>query len=386
MHASIRADARDSKRSRRGLHDPDRPARGRRHHRLGQHHPGARPSRGRRHRSAWATPTPTTATAQLIHDKLADKVRGPRRHGHPRRLGRDGPGDPQPRPARRRLDGDLRRRCGLWDLKADLLDLPLVTLLGGRDRRAGLRQRRLHVLLRTSKLQEQLGGWAEEGIPRVKMKIGTPSRRTTASACRAARKAIGDDVELFVDANGASTASRRIGVRRSRAVRRVGRRLVRGTGFRRRPGRVAPAARPGPGAAWTSRPASTATTCRYFRRMLEAGAVDVLQADATPLRRDHRLSAGRRAVRPSCLALSAHCARRCTCTPAAPSCRCGTWSISTTTPASSRCCSTALSTRRRASASRPVAAGHGAGVQARRRRALSRLEKLDAAPREESHD
>ena len=60
------------------------------------------------------------------------------------------------------------------------------TLLGAaRDAVAGLRQRRLHVLLRTSGSQQQLGGWVEQGIPRVKMKIGThPARRPEPRARR----------------------------------------------------------------------------------------------------------------------------------------------------------------------------------------------------------
>jgi L-alanine-DL-glutamate epimerase-like enolase superfamily enzyme len=53
-------------------------------------------------------------------------------------------------------------------------------------------------------LAEQLRGWVEAGIPRVKIKLGRepdldPERLSVA------RRTIGDDVELFVDANGAFT-------------------------------------------------------------------------------------------------------------------------------------------------------------------------------------
>jgi L-alanine-DL-glutamate epimerase-like enolase superfamily enzyme len=48
----------------------------------------------------------------------------------------------------------------------------------------------------------QLAGWVEQGIPRVKMKIGTSPADDLTRAC-AVRKAVGDDVELYVDANGA---------------------------------------------------------------------------------------------------------------------------------------------------------------------------------------
>jgi L-alanine-DL-glutamate epimerase-like enolase superfamily enzyme len=52
------------------------------------------------------------------------------------------------------------------------------------------------------RLGEQLGDWVAEGIPRVKMKLG---RDPEADPRRldAAREAIGDDTELYVDANGA---------------------------------------------------------------------------------------------------------------------------------------------------------------------------------------
>src|SRR4029079_15868558 len=51
-------------------------------------------------------------------------------------------------------------------------------------------------------LQKQLAGWTAAGISRVKMKIG---RNAEADIGRiaAAREAIGDAAELFVDANGA---------------------------------------------------------------------------------------------------------------------------------------------------------------------------------------
>ena len=51
-------------------------------------------------------------------------------------------------------------------------------------------------------MQEQLSGWVEHGMPRVKMKIGR-NAGLDLERVRAARHAIGPDVELFVDANGA---------------------------------------------------------------------------------------------------------------------------------------------------------------------------------------
>jgi L-alanine-DL-glutamate epimerase-like enolase superfamily enzyme len=58
-----------------------------------------------------------------------------------------------------------------------------------------------------AKLKEQLGGWKASGISRVKMKVGR-SPEEDVERVRAARAAIGQDAELFVDANGPTAASR----------------------------------------------------------------------------------------------------------------------------------------------------------------------------------
>ena len=63
--------------------------------------------------------------------------------------------------------------AALWDTKARLLDLPLVKLLGGaRVAGARLRQWWLHLVFPDRCLCGQLAGWVEQGIPRVKMKVG----------------------------------------------------------------------------------------------------------------------------------------------------------------------------------------------------------------------
>ena len=127
---------------------------------------------------------------------------GPRRDGDPRRMVGDGRRDPQPRPAGDRLDGHLGRRSALWDLKARLLDLPLVTLLGAVRDAAPVYGSGGFTSYSLEQLRDQLGGWAAQGIRRVKMKIGTHPADDPGRV-RAARDAIGPDVELFVDANGA---------------------------------------------------------------------------------------------------------------------------------------------------------------------------------------
>src|SRR5207248_6655099 len=89
----------------------------------------------------------------------------------------------------------------LWDLKARLLDLPLVTLLGAVRESVPLYGSGGFTSYTHHQLRDQLGGWAAQGFKRVKMKIGThPS--AALERVRVAREAIGPDVELFVDANG----------------------------------------------------------------------------------------------------------------------------------------------------------------------------------------
>jgi len=165
----------------------------------------------------------------------------------------------------------------LWDLRARLVNLPLVSLLG---------QVRIGIPVYGSggftsysdqQLSDQLGGWAGKGFASVKMKIGThpdkdPGRVETA------RRAIGDACNLFVDANGAYTVTQAIKLAQHFAAHGVcwfeepvssdhlgGLRQVR----ERAPAGMDIAAGEYGYTAW------------YFRSMLDAEAVTVLQADCT---------------------------------------------------------------------------------------------------------
>ena len=90
----------------------------------------------------------------------------------------------------------------LWDLKARLLDVPLTIALNAVRDAVPIYGSGGFCSYTLERLQEQLTGWMEAGIPRVKMKT---SRDPDADPRRldSARKAIGDDAALFVDANGA---------------------------------------------------------------------------------------------------------------------------------------------------------------------------------------
>src|SRR5581483_8252083 len=87
---------------------------------------------------------------------------------------------------------------------ARLLDLPLVALLGAVREAAPVYGSGGFTSYSDAQLCEQLGGWAAAGIPRVKMKIGRQPADDRGRV-REARRCVGPDVELFVDANGAYT-------------------------------------------------------------------------------------------------------------------------------------------------------------------------------------
>ncbi|GAA4240996.1 enolase C-terminal domain-like protein [Actinomadura meridiana] len=92
----------------------------------------------------------------------------------------------------------------LWDLKARLLGLPLFQVLPSFHDRVPVYGSGGFTNYPLDRLTGQLGKWVEQGIPRVKLKVG---RRPDDDARRltAVRDAIGPETELMVDANGALT-------------------------------------------------------------------------------------------------------------------------------------------------------------------------------------
>ncbi|MFG3155662.1 enolase C-terminal domain-like protein [Streptomyces sp. NPDC048219] len=90
----------------------------------------------------------------------------------------------------------------LWDLKARLLDLPMVHLLPACHDRVPVYGSGGFTNYSLDRLTGQLSGWVEQGVPRVKLKT---SRDPEADPRRltAVREALGDGPELFTDANGA---------------------------------------------------------------------------------------------------------------------------------------------------------------------------------------
>ncbi len=166
----------------------------------------------------------------------------------------------------------------LWDLKARLLELPLVTVLDAVRDAVPVYGSGGFTSYSLERLGEQLAGWVEQGIPRVKMKVG---RRPDEDPARleAVRQTIGDETELYVDANGAFERKQALyWAERLAAEWRVtwfeepvsstdfeGLRLLRD----RAPAGMDVAA------------GEYGYVIADFRNLLAAGAVDVLQADVT---------------------------------------------------------------------------------------------------------
>ncbi len=166
----------------------------------------------------------------------------------------------------------------LWDLKGRLLGLPLFRLWGAVRDRVPLYGSGGFTSYDDGRLQNQLADWAADGFGRVKMKVGRhpedDPRRVSL-----ARRAIGDGVQLLVDANGAYGRKQALQLARQFADESdvvwfeeprpsddlQGLRLLRDRG----PAGMDIAA------------GEYGYTPWYFRHMLEAGAVDCLQADAT---------------------------------------------------------------------------------------------------------
>jgi L-alanine-DL-glutamate epimerase-like enolase superfamily enzyme len=109
-----------------------------------------------------------------------------------RNIGRTGPGAM----ALSALD------VALHDLKARVLGIPLWRMLGGVRSEVPIYGSGGFTSYDDARLADQLAGWAREGIPRVKMKVGRDPDRDEHRVV-VARDAVGDGVELMVDANGA---------------------------------------------------------------------------------------------------------------------------------------------------------------------------------------
>lgn len=90
----------------------------------------------------------------------------------------------------------------IWDLRARLLNLPLVSLLGAVRESVPVYGSGGFTSYSVAELEGELADFAAAGMFAVKMKVGRDPRHD-ADRIRAARAALPDGVELFIDANGA---------------------------------------------------------------------------------------------------------------------------------------------------------------------------------------
>jgi L-alanine-DL-glutamate epimerase-like enolase superfamily enzyme len=165
----------------------------------------------------------------------------------------------------------------LWDLKARILGVPAVRLLGAERHETPIYGSGGFISYADERLKQQLGGWVEkDGCRAVKMKVGRDFKRDL-ERVKAARQSIGE-AELYIDANGGFSRKQALAFADACAEFDV---------------------------TWFEEPVSSDDIAGlrlardhvppgmdiaageygydpfYFRRLLAANAVDVLQADAT---------------------------------------------------------------------------------------------------------
>jgi len=165
----------------------------------------------------------------------------------------------------------------LWDLKARFLHCSLSELIGSAQTSVAAYGSGGFTSYSNARLTKQFSAWASEGLTAMKMKVGSDPAADP-DRVRTARRAIGPDAALFVDANGAYSVKQALAL-----AHRFTEDDVR----------------------WFEEPVSSDNLAglheirtlaphsmeiaageygydaQYFRRMLESKAVDVLQLDAT---------------------------------------------------------------------------------------------------------
>lgn len=165
----------------------------------------------------------------------------------------------------------------LWDLKARLLRIPLCKLLGQVHDGVPIYGSGGFTDYTPQKLQQQMQRYAKMGLKMAKIKIGSHPEKDP-ERVKLAKKALGKDASLFVDANGAFSRKQALKMASIFAESGVtwfeepvssddleGLHLIRDQG----PGGINIAA------------GEYGYDPFYFRKMLQAQAIDVLQADAT---------------------------------------------------------------------------------------------------------
>jgi L-alanine-DL-glutamate epimerase-like enolase superfamily enzyme len=165
----------------------------------------------------------------------------------------------------------------LWDLKAKLLDVCLADLLPRFRDRVPIYGSGGFCNLTSTQLREQVEGWVDAGFRSVKIKVGRDAKADPGRV-ELVRSVAGEQTEIMVDANGAN--------RSQEAVQWAARYANLGVTWFEEP--VSSDDLAGLAAVRERAPGGMAITAGeygfnlpYFQRMLDAGAVHVLQADVT---------------------------------------------------------------------------------------------------------
>lgn len=166
----------------------------------------------------------------------------------------------------------------LWDAKAKLLEVPVLDLLGASRPALPVYGSGGFCSYTEPQFREEFGRWYQMGIRRFKMKVGRDPKNDAARV-GLARAIIGPGAELFVDANSAY-ARKQAAEWANRYVREFGVTWLEQplsptdmVGLHDLKRRVPPPLEIADGE-YGYRP-------DYFRRLIDADAVDVVQADAT---------------------------------------------------------------------------------------------------------
>jgi L-alanine-DL-glutamate epimerase-like enolase superfamily enzyme len=195
----------------------------------------------------------------------------------------------------------------LWDLKARLLGVSLADLLGRVRRHVPIYGSGGFTSYGERQTREQLAGWVQrDGIGRVKIKIGESwgsAERRDLERVALAREVIGQDAELYVDANGGYTTGQ--------AVRVAGRMAEFGVLWFEEPVSSDDLA----GLAVVRRQVLPDVAAGEYSwsladsaRLIDAGAVDCLQLDITRCGGITEFLRGAALAAGHCLDVSAHCA------------------------------------------------------------------------------
>lgn len=192
----------------------------------------------------------------------------------------------------------------LWDLKAKLLHVPLLSLLGPHVTAIPVYGSGGFTTYGRAQIESQIESWRNLGITMAKIKIGTYPEEDN-NRVKFARGALGDNDRLFVDANGAYTAKQALYFAHSFHDYRVswfeepvtsdnleGLRLIR---------EHAPE-----GMDITA--GEYADSLIYARRMLQAESVDVMQLDATRIQGLSGFMAAAAVAAAHEIPVSSHCA------------------------------------------------------------------------------